>query len=294
MNLPTAPQLAAYTFAQQHPATARWIRPQERLRLLAIEHQLDVRMASDLEFAAMRRDRFAPDLPSEDLLNTWETIVDDLGVMLSMRWEGGDPARPFVDACALSRPVKIDEGVRALQSAAWHRFGRFKPQYLRWWSREPAGHYPGTLQDKRFLAAPVHELVGTDVPASLRLTGAEDVDHYDTAREAYAMVDREHPAHPDQATLEPKADLEQLCWAGTLFDVILDGDWCGYFGVERGHKLGLDGYKIVELILTERARGRGLGRYLSCLLATELAARGVPGEAVIIGGWVRLPFIPPS
>lgn len=164
MNIPTAQQLAAYTLAQQHPATAGWIRPQERLRLLALEHQLDVRMATDLEFAAMRRDQFAPDRPSEDLLNTWEAIADDFGAMLSMRWEGGDPHHPFVDACALSRPVETDEDVRTLRTAARDIFGSFQPHYLRWWSCERAGHHPGTLPDKRFLAGPVRDLVDADAP----------------------------------------------------------------------------------------------------------------------------------
>lgn len=312
MNIPTAQQLAAYTLAQQHPATAGWIRPQERLRLLALEHQLDVRMATDLEFATMRRDRFAPELPSQSLLNAWETIGYHLGVMFSMRWEGGDPDRPFVDACALSRAIGRDGEVELLGRAGLRRFGRLRPRYVRWWSREPAGHYPGTLQDKRFFAAPVGDLVDTDVLTTLGLRKAEDVDHYDAAREAYATVDREHPAHPDQATLEPKDDLEELRRAGTLFDVLLDGDWCGYLGAERGHKLGLDGYKIAELILTENTRGRGLGRYLTTLLARELASRGEQEDTVIIGtihydnlgarraaelagrrdigGWVRLPF----
>ena len=282
MDVPTAQELAAYTIAQQHPVTADWIRPQERLRLLAAEHGLDVRMATDLDFAGARRDQFAPELPTEYLLNSWERIADDLDVMVSMRWEGGAPDRPFVDACALSRPLGPDEDV-LLARAAVRRYGRLGPRYVRWWSREIAGHYPGTLQDKRFLAAPLRKLVDADVPAMLTLMTCDDLDHYDDARDAYAAIDHEHPAHREQATLEAKDDLEELHRAGTLFDVRFNGEWIGYLGAQRGHKLGLAGYKIAELVLARHRRGRGLGRHLTTLLARELLARGEPQDAVIIG-----------
>jgi hypothetical protein len=100
MNIPTAEQLAAFSLSQQHPVTTSWCEPDQRLRLLAREHEADVRMATDLDFAAARRDHFGPDVPVETFLNVWETL-GDLSVMLSMRYEGGDAHRPFVDACAL-------------------------------------------------------------------------------------------------------------------------------------------------------------------------------------------------
>lgn len=74
----------------------------------------------------------------------------------------------------------------------------------------------------------------------------------------------------------------------------------------------MDAYQVAELILMQSARGRGLGRYLTTLLAQEMAASGEPEDTVIIGtihddnrgarraaelagrqdvgGWVRLPL----
>ncbi|GAB3914665.1 hypothetical protein GCM10011575_41170 [Microlunatus endophyticus] len=283
MNIPSAQQLAEYSLAQQHPATARWTPRNLRLRLLAREHELDVRMATDLEFAAMRRERFGPELPTEYFLNTWEPLGDDLSAMLSARWKGGDPGRSFVDASALSREITGDSDVELLRHAAVQRFGSIRPHYVRWWSRHPAGHYPQTRQDKRFLAAPIRDLVDADVPAALGLRVTQDLDHYDDACAAYAAVDHAHPEHPGQAAIESAEDLDELRRVGTLYDVLLDGRWSGYVGAERGHKLGLDGYKVAELILTEAARGRGLGRCLTTLLAEALVTRGPSGHDVIIG-----------
>lgn len=312
MTIPTAEQLAAHSLVQQHAVTKEWSERAQRLRLLAAEHELDVSMATDLDFATARRDRFAPDAPVEIFLNVWEMVAKDLSVMLSMRYEGGDPGRPFVDACALGRAIESSDDVDHVRQVAWDRFGRLGPRYLRWWSREPAGHYPGTQQDKRFLAAPLSRLVAIDVPSQISLQVARDLEHYHEARRAYASVDHEHPRHPDQAHIETLGDLEELRRDGTLFDVLLDGRWCGYVAAERGHKLGLDGYKIAELVLTEDARGHGYGSYLTSLLARALMGRGAARRSVIIGtihndnigarraaeragrldigGWVRSPF----
>lgn len=146
----------------------------------------------------------------------------------------------------------------------------------------------------------------------LSLRVAQDLEHYGEARQAYAAVDHAHPEHPDQAAMETAEDLDELRRRGNLFDVMLDGRWCGYVAAERGHKLGLDGYKIAELVLTEGARGRGYGRYLTSLLARALMDKGAAPRSVIIGtihndnigarraaeragrldigGWVRSPF----
>jgi GNAT superfamily N-acetyltransferase len=124
-------------------------------------------------------------------------------------------------------------------------------------------------------------LSSTPVRLSLRVT--TDLAHYDDACAAYAAVDRLHPQHRSQAAVEPLDDLEELRRAGTLFDVLLDDEWSGYVAAERGHRLGLDGYKIAELILTEAARGRGHGRYLTSLLARELVTGGSDLRTVIIG-----------
>jgi len=283
MDTPTAGQLAHSTLVQQHPATADWLSRGRRLRLLALEHEPDVRMTTDLEFAAMRRDRFGPELPTEFFLNSWEPVGDGLWAMLSARWEGGDPARPFVDASALSREITDVAEVRLLGSAAARRFGAIRPCYLRFWGRQPPGAFPETLPDKRFLAAPIRDLVDADVPAGLVLRVTDDLSHYQDACVAYAAVDHVHPEHPGQAAVSSAEDLDELRRAGTLYDISSDGRWSGYIGAERGHKLGLDGFKISELILTESARGQGLGPSLTTLLARALADRGEPEQAVIIG-----------
>ena len=77
----------------------------------------------------------------------------------------------------------------------------------------------------------------------------------------------------------------------------------------EGETLGLPTYVVQELVLAERARGRGLGRYLATLLARALPEPGdmsvllgtvhqdnhgalsaaLEGGRVDVGGWLQLP-----
>jgi len=275
--------MAGYTLAQQHPITASWTSAGQRLHLLAEEHQIDLDLATDHALADPRRQQFGPALPADLFLNSWQTVRPGLDVMLSIRYENGDPGRPFVDVSASTRAITTAADIAATVAAATGRFGELKPRYLRWWTSQPAGAIPDTGPDKRFLAAPILELTIQPVPNQLALRPAADLDHYDQVVAAYQSVDHQHPDHADQATIEPAGDLADLVQAETLYEVILDDQWAGYIAAEPGHKLGLPGYKITELILADHARGQGYGRYLTTLLARALADKTADPEMVLIG-----------
>lgn len=279
MSLPTARDLAEYTLAGQHPITENWAPAGERVTLLTDEHQIDIDLSTDHGIAAVRRDRFAPGLPAELFLNSWQEVRPGLHVMLSMRYEGADPDRPFVDASVTSRPLTEDRDITAVAAAAARRYGILHPVFLRWWTSRPAGGIPGTSQDRRFLAAPLRELTSQPVPAQLTLQPSHDLSHYSQAVAAYQSIDRTHPGHSRQAAIEAIDDLADLQRGGTLFDVLLDGRWAGYVAAEPGHTLGLAGYTVAELILTDAARGHGYGRYLTTLLSQALPVpEALPGH----------------
>ena len=84
------------------PVDPRWVDDATRQALLTEQCADDVLLATDIGVAALRARRFAPGQPPEALLNRWLVAGDDLSAMMSMRYEGGDPAKPFVDATVLS------------------------------------------------------------------------------------------------------------------------------------------------------------------------------------------------
>lgn len=279
--LPDPMTLARFSLAQQHPVTADWVDDQVRLAGLAAEHEDDLMLATDLRVATIRRDRFAPGRPIEVMLNQWRPAAPELMAMLSMRYEGGDPSLPFVDASVLSRAVTADD-LESLTAAARDAFGELNPLYLRIWSAEAHGHFPGAGGDKRFLAAPLRLLRDAAVPEGLRLERATELTHYREAVAAYAAVDARFPHHPRQAKIADRDRLQELIEPGFLFEVIADDTWIGYVAVDAEGLLGLPGYKVTELVLTEAGRGQGRGRSLSTLLA-----RALPGDDQVLIGTIH-------
>lgn len=306
--MPTATELAAYSLTAQHPVTRTWVADDVRLVLFAEQHAMDVVLATDLGIATQRAERFAPGQPPELLLNRW-TPVGDLHAMLSMRYEGGDATKPFVDATPLSRAVR-EEDLQQLAAAAQQAYGVLEPRYLRLWSAQPIGHFQGTGVDRRFMAGLVTDLRNhLKVPAELTFARATNLDNYPRAVAAYAAIDRAHPDHPDQARIETAEDLAESIEAGLLYDVLVDGEWAGYVGAHvNDETLGLPAYVVQEFILDPAYRGRGYGRYLPALLAqalpddkpillgvihagnrSALEAAKASGR-IDIGGWFQVPL----
>ncbi|GAA1664641.1 hypothetical protein GCM10009745_03020 [Kribbella yunnanensis] len=304
----TAAELAAYTLERQHPLTRAWVDDETRLQLLTIQHEdPDVLLANSMEIAQLRTDRFAPGHPAESMLNYW-LPAGDLHAMFSMRFEGGDATKPFVDATPMTRSPHPGD-FPALAAAALDLYGMHNPRYLRLWSADP--ELPGTEPDRRFLAAPIRDLGPTDVPPGLALRQTATVDHYDEAQQAYADVDAAHPHHVEEASIQDLEDLQDAADTGLLFDVMVNDEWAGYAAavVKPEDSLGLPAYVVRELIITKKHRGNAYGHHLSHLLAAALpdpthiligtihsANHGARTAARTagrhdIGGWLRLPLV---
>ncbi|MFD2082683.1 hypothetical protein SAMN05421678_111131 [Actinopolymorpha cephalotaxi] len=313
-RLPAARELARCFLAAQHPVTRQWVDDAVRLDLLTANRAEDVTLATDLELAALRARRFAPHLPAETFLNRWTEVEGDLAAMMSMRYEGGDPRLPFVDATVTSRPFTARD-LPALAKAGAEAYPALRPRYLRLWSARPVGWFAGTGSDRRFLAGPVAALrAGFErtPPTELTLTPATTLEHYEDAERAYADVDVNHPLHPTQATIADREALAETLAAGMLFDVRVGADWAGYVAVTTtatGDTLGMPAYVVQELVLARRFRGRGFGPHLTTLLARALpddgrrvlvgtvhsgnrGAREAAERAgrVDVGGWIQVPL----
>jgi len=281
--LPTARELAGYALTAQHPLTRTWVDDHTRLELLSEQREIDVRLAHDVDIAAARAHRFAPGSPPGALLNRWADVGDGLQAMMSMRYEGEDSRRPFVDATPLSRPL-TEQDARSLVRVAGRIYGPLKPRYLRLWSARPHGTFPRSGPDKRFMAAPLHALRagnGRHIPSELALTRARSLRNYPQAQLAYVTARDRHPDHARQAALHSIEDLADTQAAGGLFDITVNGTWAGYVAAttDSDDTLGLPAYVVQELILTAEFRGRGYGPLLTTLLAHLLPDQ----ERVLVG-----------
>ncbi|MPY65466.1 hypothetical protein F8S09_02005 [Deinococcus sp. SDU3-2] len=201
--------------------------------------------------------------------------------MLSIRFEGLDWEKPFVDASVTTRPLMPDD-LPALRKVALDIYGAFRPGRLRVWSAAEMGAFPDTRPDMRVLAAPLADLRGAELPDGLTLIPTRDTSHHAEAVAAYADVDAEHPGHVGQARMLSEDDLAAAIAAGTMFDVLWKGQWSGYAGTLPETLLGLPAQVVQELLLAPHARGHGLGPHLSTLLA-----RALPDDGRVLLGTIH-------
>lgn len=271
--------LAAVSLAMLHPTVLGWQTGQ--LARLADAHQGDLELATSLEIARMRAEHFSlPGAEAEHYLNRWQPVSADLTALLSIRFEGMDRHKPFVDLSGLSRPWTTAD-LPALAAAALEVYGRFAPRYLRLTSPLAPDALPGLGRDYRFLTAPLAELaVAPALPPELSLRHTMDDRHYTEAMAAYSAVEAEHAAHPEQARLLSRDDLAECIGAGLMYDVWAADRWVGYVGVLPEEHLGLAVYTIQELLLTPEARGRGFGAALTTLLARALLKEAEPNRVL--------------
>lgn len=312
-DLPTALQLAQVTLAMHHPVLDTWRPASERLPHVAEEHQGDLELATRLDFAAMRHERFAiPGAGLNDYLNRWVPVRADLSALLSIRFRGLDRDRPFVDVSGLSRPWTPTD-LPDLARGANEVFQRFSPLYLRFWSPLPVDALPALNHDMRCLVAPLTALAGRagQTPPELSLTRTTDARHHAQALSAYAAIDAQHPDHPRQAAMLSREDLDACIDAGLMYDVMVADEWAGYAGVLPDDRLGLPVYTVQELLLIPEFRGRAYGQHLTTLLARELLTAGDRHRLLFgtihadnagaypaairagrsdVGGWVQLPL----
>lgn len=273
------------SLAAQHPLSLGWCPEAVRLEGLAEEHAFDLRLATDLELAQGRAERMALGHPAEAYLNCWLTVTGDLQAMLSIRFERGDPGRPFVDVSVTSRPLTPGD-VPVLADLARNTYSAFRVPRLRFWiplrQLEAQTTFSGVSPDMRVLAAPLAGLRHREIPAGLSLTSTQDLSHYDDAVGAYAAVDAAHPGHPGQAKVLPTVELQEAIDAGTMFDVLWQGEWSGYAGTLPETQLGLPAQVVQELLLAPHARGLGLGTFLSTLLVRHL-----PDDGRVLSGTIH-------
>ena len=235
---------------------------------------------SDMDFArAFAAAQPQSGQPAEAYLNRWLEAADDLEVLVGPRYRARDPQRPFVALDAASRLVTPAD-TSALADAVGEAFLGFELGYLSLWSCDPAGSWTGTESDTRNLAGRLGCLRENPVPAELSAERATDLHFYDR----YARVHREQvardPGHALRTRTETREDLTELLSAGTLFNVLVSGQWAGLLAAEPGVQHGLRGAVVIELLLDLSVRGRGYGKHLSTLLAKQM---GMPDDQFVLG-----------
>lgn len=245
------------------------------IRLAALRTELTWALSTamtDLEFAeGFAAAQPQSGQPPEAFLNRWVAVAADLSVLVGPRYRGRDPHKPFVSVEASSRPL-APEDLPTLRGVLGAEFSAFHPLYVRCWSAEPPGAWPGTRPDMRNVVGHISDLGQRPLPSGLTARAASDLAFYNCYAEIHRIHVEREPEHAVHSKLETREDLTELIDDGTLFEVFVDDQWAGIVGAYADSRAGLSGYTVKELILDHEVRGRGYGSALSTVLAKELPA----------------------
>lgn len=211
------------------------------------------------------------------------TLEDGSSVLASVRFRGGDLARPFVNVVASTRRPSTGDLSGMTAEIAAH-FSVFAPPFVRLFVPDDVGLVdlpPGSHLDRSLVAAPLHDLRAKAPPHLDRvvLPRASDLGFYERYAREYARLAELDPFFPEFAEVEDRDDLRDCLEAGGLFEVLVDGAWSGVVAVERGVKQGLSGFVVREMLMVEMRRGRGLGAAVQRRLADALPNE--PGDVLM-------------
>lgn len=169
--------------------------------------------------------------------------------LIGIRFWSLDLNRPFVTVIAAEELPNDQQALAAAAKRLHDEYHVFKSRHIRLLlpsnhDLQPEGQ--GQFWEKRFLAAPLAELLDQPLPQNYELVTlqqATDTSSYRAYQSAFEELLLSSPQHHEYTRLESEEDLAELAQAGTLFDILVDGSWAGIVAVDRQNEEGFEGYR---------------------------------------------------
>jgi RimJ/RimL family protein N-acetyltransferase len=250
-------------------------------------------------------------LPSDYCLREIK-VLPGLSVIAGIHFYGGDVSRPFVGIYAQSREIEPMEAVEASNHLC-HEFSIFKSPHTWWWcaGQRVVSDLPHALKDQCFIVGNLEEIRRCPLPcASLRVTlradpGAESYDLYAGIYDRFIELNPKWKGRIEKTERELYIECAQ---AGGLYKVEAANACVGVIAARPGVIRGISGWEVIEEILDENVRGRGVAAHVQRLFLDQLdlfTSRLVLGTVDYeneasrrtalragrqdVGGWIFLP-----
>jgi RimJ/RimL family protein N-acetyltransferase len=251
--------------------------------------------------------------PSEYGLREIE-LSPDLSVLAGIRFRGPDVDFPFVGVFAQSRFLSLEE-IDAVVHRLSYEFERFRPRWVRLWSasgREDLRRCEGARGDLRVVADWIPDVMGRPRPAGWERVELEldpDARCFEEYVATYDEFFESFPKWRGRLQVEDRESLLECAREGALHCVRVDGEFTGVVAARSGQLRELEGWEMVDELLTEPFRGKKLAPAMQRLfleqldLGTNKIVFGTIEEEnlaslrtalrvgrVDVGGWVFLPL----
>ncbi len=192
-------------------------------------------------------------------------LIDVGGVRCIAHIDFPDPSGgfPFVKIrCASAPPGSIADWGPISEGIA-RAFEEFRPRALHFFH---ASHLPlqapAARTDTHLIAAPARIVAErADAPGldRIELRRPTSLDFYSRYEAAYEQMLDARPFLRGEIGAEARETLAQCLEQGLLCEVLVDGAWSGLIAARRDRLAGVRGLQVVEIVLTQGARGHRLG-----------------------------------
>lgn len=248
-----------------HPLLAEWLSPDEHEALISRECEGLSQRIDDRALAAAYARAFPVDLAQPDEYRNRFFECESGGRMLTgIRFRGLDRARPFVDVVWQEQPFSDALDMARALDAVCEAYRVFEPRHARFalsahLPAQPAD-WPGVSPDRQQLVAPLRVIAqGSGVPHLERVAvvPASVSERYERYSDEYARLHQRWPAIRGAADPESRETLSEAEALGLLFEIRVDDELAGIYALQAS-AFGLPHYEVLEILLYEGQRGRGL------------------------------------
>jgi hypothetical protein len=251
-----------YAMAQAHPFVRECAGATLKDNVLKAV-QTDVDRIYNVEFAKWHghgREEFdvAPEAFNNRLIQ-----FGPIRTIAGIRFRNRDSRFPFISIEQSSNPIGTIRDSSDLLRGLQHAFAPFRPHALSFFH---SAHLPLLIPeasaDYHVMIAPVHSMAARAPPPNvnrLELAASDSLGFYDRYMALYSEIFAERPWARATLRVEDRESLQACLAEGLLFDVYVDGAWCGIIAGIHSARGGINGIEIVDIILARNIRGAGLG-----------------------------------
>lgn len=186
-------------------------------------------------------------------------------LMAGIRFRGLNINKPFIEVIPNYTPSA--DSLPQWAELIKKEFSIFKPQCFQF--SMPSEHqYPDLTIDRHTVVGNVKELLKVNLPTSTCKITLEEfentdfTDFYDSYLNEYTLFHKAAPHLIDEVKPESLEDLSQALQDKLLYKIIIDGVHAGIIAGSFSEYYGLKSVYIIEEILYNSFRGKGMGAYI--------------------------------
>jgi RimJ/RimL family protein N-acetyltransferase len=222
-----------------------------------------------------------PGTNPKDFLYRLIPLTRNRWIITSIRFRRGNFHKPFIEIVNKTFPIVLSQDLRDICEYVAVSYNAFKPTMIRLYHPDERTQLPLPTElienDFRFYGigfADTAANIASAESSGLALKRIERMDFYDEYLSIYERLSTENKLYgPEGVWAESKEKLQIAMREESLFMITIKGQWAGVIAFRRKTDRFLSGLCLIEWVLHEDYRGRGLAPIMLKSALEMLSAR---------------------